>query len=71
MPVKCTSQPFCRWCGKPIGKWIEIEFSTWDGESYEDDLFCDDSHAAAFGRQSARQHGFGTKAYTDAIAKSR
>lgn len=69
MSTKCASQPYCRWCGTPIPKWIES--APWDGESYEDDLFCDDSHAALFGRLSARQHGFGTKAYTDAITKAR
>lgn len=123
MPVKCNSQPFCRWCGRPISKWtisghiarddanpprskadlsrytnqtvvyvryrqdgawnsktgqfepsgnrLVRDFSTWDGESYEDDLFCNSTHAQLFGRQAARQHGFGMPAYIEAIRRSR
>jgi hypothetical protein len=43
--------------------------TTWDGESYEDDLFCTMRCAADFGRGIARTTTYATDAYRDAVAK--
>lgn len=43
--------------------------STWDGESYVDDFFCNDDHAKRFGYVFARA-GYQTKAYAAAVEKA-
>lgn len=42
--------------------------STWDGESYVDEYFCNADHARQFAYLFAR-HGSATQAYTAAVAK--
>lgn len=46
-------------------------FSTWDGESYTDDLFCKTACAEAFGRMAATLDAITTKAYVAAMKRRR
>jgi hypothetical protein len=43
-------------------------FTSWDGESYEDEFFCKGDHAKAFGRLMAKA-GRCTSHYNEALAK--
>ena len=35
------------------GRWVDM-FTTWDGESYQDEFFCNGTHAQYFGYAAAR-----------------
>lgn len=51
------------------GRWID-SFGTWDGESYEDDLFCGVNCAAGWGRLFAKlRPDLMTQAHAEAVRK--
>lgn len=60
--VRHTSDP---WAHKPEDVYV-AQVSTWDGESYADEFFCNGKHAQAFAYVMARA-GQATRAYNNAI----
>lgn len=44
------------------------QFSTWDGETYEDEFFCNGTHARDFAYMIARQTTYASRGYHEAIA---
>lgn len=53
----------------PDGERCVWSFTTWDGDSYEDQWFCTDSCAAAFGRLAVKVTDLETQAFYDATQK--